>query len=109
MGAGAARRYMLSAERLPAAEAHRMGFVHALSAPGAIDDTVGQIAKALLGAGPAALARTKQLLDDVVDRPVDDALLAMTAEVIADVRASVEGREGVGSFLERRKPSWVRS
>lgn len=109
MGAAAARRYMLSAERLPAAEAHRMGFVHALSAPGAIDDTVGQIAKALLGAGPAALARTKQLLDDVVDRPVDDALLAMTAEVIADVRASVEGREGVGSFLERRKPSWVRS
>jgi methylglutaconyl-CoA hydratase len=109
MGAAAARRYMLTAERLPATEAHRIGFVHALSAPGAIDETVGQLARALLGASPAALARTKRLLEDVVDRPVDDALLAMTAEAIADVRASAEGREGVGSFLEKRKPAWVRS
>ena len=109
MGAAAARRYMLTAERLPASEAHRIGFVHALSAPGAIDEIVDQLAEALLAAGPAALARTKRLLDDVVDRPIDDALLAMTAETIAEVRASAEGREGVASFLEKRKPTWVPS
>ena len=109
MGAAAARRYMLTAERLPASEAHRIGFVHALSAPGAIDETTGQLAKALLGAGPWALARTKRLLDEVVDQPVDDALLALTAEAISEVRASAEGREGVASFLEKRKPAWVRS
>lgn len=109
MGPAVARRYMLTAERLSATEAHRIGFVHALSAPGAIDETLGQLAKALLGAGPAALARTKRLLEDVVDRPVDDALLEMTADAIAEVRASAEGREGVASFLEKRKPAWVRA
>jgi methylglutaconyl-CoA hydratase len=107
MGAAAARRYMLTAERLSATEAHRIGFVHALSGPGAIDETVDRFAQKLLGAGPAALAHTKQLLDDVVDRPIDEPLLEMTAGMIADVRASAEGREGVSSFLEKRQPSWV--
>lgn len=106
MGAAAARRYMLTAERLSATEAHRIGFVHALCEPGAIDEAVDRFAQQLLGAGPAALARTKQLLDDVVDRPVDDALLEMTADVIADVRASAEGRDGLSSFFEKRKPAW---
>jgi len=109
MGAAAARRYMLTAERLSATEAHRIGFVHVMSEPGAIDEAVDRFTQKLLDAGPAALARTKQLLDDVVDRPVDEALLEITADVIADVRASAEGREGVGSFLEKRKPAWEQS
>jgi methylglutaconyl-CoA hydratase len=109
MGGAAARRYMLTAERLSATEAHRIGFVHVMSGPGAIDEAIDRFAQKLIGTGPAALARTKQLLDDVVDRPVDEALLAMTADVIADVRASAEGRDGVGSFLEKRKPAWAQS
>lgn len=107
MGTAAARRYMLTAERLSAAEAHRMGFVHAMPSAGMIDEAVGQFAKALLCAGPAALARTKQLLDDVIGQPVDAALLGLTADGIADVRASAEGREGVGAFLQKRKPAWM--
>lgn len=106
MGASAARRYMLTAERLPAVEAQRIGFVHAMASAGMIDEAVGQFATALLGAGPAALTRTKRLLDEVIDRPVDVALLNVTADVIADVRASTEGREGVGAFLQKRKPAW---
>lgn len=108
MGAAAARRYMLTAERFSADEAHRMDFVHAVSSVGMIDEAVGQFAKALLCAGPEALARTKRLLDDVIDRRIDAALLDLTAEVIADVRASAEGREGVGAFLQKRKQAWVR-
>ncbi|WP_298233081.1 enoyl-CoA hydratase/isomerase family protein [uncultured Azohydromonas sp.] len=109
LGAHAARRYMLTAERVSAAEAHRIGFVHELCDPGTIDTTIASLTRSLVAAGPAALAATKQLLDDVVDRTIDPALLAMTASVIAQVRASAEGREGVGSFLEKRKPAWSRA
>lgn len=107
MGAAAARRYMLTAERISAAEAQRMGYVHALASTGLIDEAVGHFAKALLAAGPDALARTKKLLTEVTDHPVDSALLGLTADVIADVRASPEGREGIGAFLQKRKPGWV--
>jgi methylglutaconyl-CoA hydratase len=44
---------------------------------------------------------------DLTDAPLTDALIADTAERIADIRASDEGREGVRSFLEKRKPSWI--
>ncbi|RZA30993.1 MAG: enoyl-CoA hydratase/isomerase family protein, partial [Lysobacteraceae bacterium] len=40
-------------------------------------------------------------------QPVDDALLLDTANRIAEIRASMEGREGVASFLEKRKPTWL--
>jgi methylglutaconyl-CoA hydratase len=108
LGAHAARRYMLTAERISAAEAYRIGFVHELCDEGTIDQGVASIARSLLAAGPAALARTKRLLDEVVGRAIEPALLDMTAGVIAEVRASAEGREGVGSFLEKRKPVWIR-
>jgi methylglutaconyl-CoA hydratase len=109
LGAHAARRYMLTAERISAAEAHRIGFVHELCDQGTIDQAVASIARSLIAAGPAALARTKRLLDEVVGRRIEPGLIEMTAQVIAEVRASAEGREGVGSFLEKRKPAWTRS
>jgi methylglutaconyl-CoA hydratase len=44
---------------------------------------------------------------DVAGLPIDDVLLADTAGRIANIRASNEGKEGVASFLEKRKPSWL--
>jgi methylglutaconyl-CoA hydratase len=49
----------------------------------------------------------KQLVQDVAGLPIDAALRAETARRIADIRASDEGREGVQSFLNRRKPAWL--
>lgn len=60
LGVQASRRYMLSAERLSAEEAWRIGFVHELSEEGAIDHAVASVAGALQVAGPQALARTKR-------------------------------------------------
>jgi methylglutaconyl-CoA hydratase len=45
---------------------------------------------------------------DVAGRPIDDLLKADTARRIAEIRASPEGREGIASFLEKRKPAWKR-
>jgi methylglutaconyl-CoA hydratase len=49
----------------------------------------------------------KQLLRDVAGQEINDALVAKTVEGIADIRASTEGKEGVQSFLQKRKPSWL--
>jgi methylglutaconyl-CoA hydratase len=107
LGVQACRRYMLTAERVTAVQASRIGFVHELSQEGAIDEAVGRIAGALLAAGPHALARTKALIEQVGMRPVDEEVMGETAALIAAIRTSDEGREGVSSFLEKRKPAWV--
>ena len=106
LGIQAAKRYMLTAERLSAKEAHRLGFVQELCEEGMIDTSIAQIAKALIAGGPMALAQTKALMQKDVNRPLDDELIRQTAGLIAQVRASPEGREGVASFLEKRLPAW---
>ncbi|MES2760531.1 MAG: enoyl-CoA hydratase/isomerase family protein [Pseudomonadota bacterium] len=107
MGENAARRYFLTAERFSAREAHRIGFVHELVAAADLDVAVAAIVKALVNNSPNAVKEAKVLVRDIAGRPVDNALLADTAERIAAIRASTEGREGVASFLEKRKPSWL--
>jgi methylglutaconyl-CoA hydratase len=107
MGENAARRYFLTAERFSAREAHRIGFVHEVVSAADLDAAVAVIIKALVGNSPNAVKEAKVLVRDVVGRPVDNALLADSAERIAAIRASTEGREGVASFLEKRKPSWL--
>ncbi len=107
MGARAAHRYFLTAERFSAEEAHRIGFVHELVDADALDAKVAELAAALVGASPAAVRACKRLVQDVAEREIDAALIAATVEGIADIRASDEGREGVASFLQKRKPAWL--
>ncbi|MDP2418433.1 MAG: enoyl-CoA hydratase-related protein, partial [Hydrogenophaga sp.] len=108
MGARAAHRYFLTAERFSAAEAHRIGFVHELvNSPDALATKVDELAQALASASPAAVRACKKLVQDVAERDIDATLIASTVNGIADIRASDEGREGVMSFLQKRKPSWL--
>jgi methylglutaconyl-CoA hydratase len=107
MGENAARRYFLTAERFSAAEALRIGFVHAAVKADALDSTVDDIVKALVSASPNAVKEAKRLVHDVAGAPLTDALIADTAQRIALIRASDEGREGVRAFLEKGKPSWL--
>jgi methylglutaconyl-CoA hydratase len=107
MGEQAARRYFLTAERFDAAEAQRIGVAHDVVAPEALDATVAGIVKALVNNSPHAVRQAKTLVREIVGQPVDDALLLDTAGRIAAIRASTEGREGVASFLEKRKPTWI--
>ena len=107
MGARAAHRWFLTAERFSAAEAHRIGFVHEVVPAGELDAKVGEIVQALVNAGPEAVKACKQLVHDVAEREITAGLVRRTVEGIADIRASDEGREGVRSFLEKRKPNWL--
>ena len=107
MGTRAAHRYFLTAERFGAAEALRIGFVHEVVKADALDAKVGEIAQALVGAGPQAVKACQKLLHDVAGHEIGAGLVRRTVEGIADIRASDEGREGIQSFLGKRKPNWL--
>ena len=107
MGEQASRRYFVTAERFSAAQAHAMGFVHEVVALEALDAKVAEIVATLVANGPMAARACKKLVQDVAGLPLDGALRAETARRIADIRASDEGREGVQSFLNKRKPNWL--
>ena len=107
MGVRAAQRYFLTAERFDAAEALRVGLVHEVVPPDALDARVDAIVRSLCSAGPGAVAAAKRLVHELAEAPLDDALVARTVEAIADIRASAEAREGVQSFLHKRKPQWL--
>ncbi|NYZ16787.1 enoyl-CoA hydratase/isomerase family protein [Azospirillum sp. RWY-5-1] len=106
MGERACRRYFLSAERFSAAEAMRLGLVHELAPADGLETAVERMVRSLLDCAPGAQTEAKDLIRAVSRRPTDDAVLADTADRIATRRASAEGREGVGAFLEKRDPSW---
>lgn len=107
MGPRAAHRYFLTAERFSAAEALRIGFVHEVVAVDQLDATVEGWVHALCNASPNALRVAKRLVQDVAEREIDAALIAETVRGIADIRASSDGKEGVQSFLQKRKPNWL--
>ncbi len=106
MGEQAARRYFVTAERFGAAEAKAMGFAHEVCFADELDAKVDAIVAAIVGNGPMATRACKQLVDDVAGREITPELRAETARRIADIRASAEGKEGVQSFLDKRKPAW---
>jgi methylglutaconyl-CoA hydratase len=107
MGARAAHRYFLTAERFSAAEALRIGFVHAVVAADALDAKVAELTMALVNAAPEAVKACKKLVQEVAGKDITPELVQMTVASIADVRVSAEGREGLQSFLQKRKPNWL--
>ncbi len=106
MGEQAARRYFITAERFDAEAARAMGLVHEVVSNMQLDAKIADIVGALVANGPAAVRACKQLVKDVSARPIDAALRELTANRIADIRASAEGREGVAAFLGKRNASW---
>jgi methylglutaconyl-CoA hydratase len=107
MGARAAHRYFLTAERFSAAEALRIGFVHAVVSADALDAKVAELTMALVNAAPEAVKACKKLVQQVAGKDITPELVQMTVASIADVRVSAEGREGLQSFLQKRKPNWL--
>ena len=106
MGPRAAHRYFLTAERFDAAQALRIGFVHEVVSADKLDATVAMWVQALLAGSPNAHMECKKLVQYVADRDITRLLIDHTVKAIADIRSSDEGKEGVQSFLQKRKPVW---
>jgi methylglutaconyl-CoA hydratase len=107
MGARAAHRYCLTAERFSAAEAQRVGLVHEVVPADKLDAKVAELAQLLSLGGPAAIKACKATLQDVAGKDITQLLIDRTVNVIADVRVSDEGREGIQAFLEKRRSGWL--
>jgi methylglutaconyl-CoA hydratase len=108
MGERAARRYFTTAERFSATEAHRVGLVSELVAEGELDAAVNTLVDALLQNGPTAVRAAKKLVVDVAGRECTPQLIEDTCGRIAQIRVSQEGQEGLGAFLHKRKPNWIK-
>jgi methylglutaconyl-CoA hydratase len=103
-----ARRYFVTGERFDAGEAWRLGLIHDVAPDdNEMDGRLNDIVDAMLACGPVAQRESKELIRAVAGRPVTSELIQDTAERIARLRASPEGRDGVAAFLEKRRASWV--
>ena len=108
IGPREARRWFLTAERFGATEARRIGLVHEVVPAAELEARVAAVVGELLKGGPEALASAKQLVRLVEMMPQGGSIRAeATVAMIAERRASAEGKEGIAAFLEKRKPGWV--
>jgi len=107
IGERAARRYFTTAERFSAADAHRLGLVSEVVPIEALDDRLESLLATLLQNGPSAVRQAKQLVHDIAGHAITPAMVEGTCELIARIRTSEEGQEGLGAFLNKRQPSWL--
>lgn len=108
IGPGHARALFVTGERFDAARAERIGLVHRVAEPAALDGAVEEIVTSILACGPAAVRACKQLVAGVSGMS-REAARDYTADTIAALRASPEGQEGMRAFLEKRPPCFARS
>lgn len=107
IGQRAARRYFTTAERFDAIAAAQLGLIAKVVEASELDCAVNELINQLLANSPAAISAAKKLVFEVADQPISDRLIARTSELIAGIRVSDEGQEGLSAFLEKRTPAWV--
>jgi methylglutaconyl-CoA hydratase len=108
IGTRQARRLFATGETFDAERALAIGLVHGVVAPDMLDSGVEAVLVQLLLGGPAAQGEIKKLVAMVARDAGAPDLEARTADLIARLRASSEGQEGLGAFLGKREPGWRR-
>jgi methylglutaconyl-CoA hydratase len=109
IGARAARKLFLTAEVFDASNAERLGLLHRVVAAEELDEAVARELKLLAKAGPQAVRACKLLVQRVSAR-TEAAQLALdeaNARLIASLRVSAEGQEGLSAFLDKREAHWI--
>jgi methylglutaconyl-CoA hydratase len=107
IGTRHARRLFATAEVFDAEEARRIGLLHAVANATALDTAVQKQVDLLLKAGPVAAASAKALVRRVAAGGDGARVDADNADLIARLRVSPEGQEGIQAFLDKRKPAWT--
>ncbi|EHD0105669.1 gamma-carboxygeranoyl-CoA hydratase [Vibrio parahaemolyticus] len=107
MGNRQARRYILSGEVIPAVKAQQFGIVHEVKKDDELESCVSKVVASLLLNSPDAMRKVKALCEQCHQNPIDSQLIRYTSQLIADIRVSPQGQDGLQAFLEKRPPSWV--
>jgi methylglutaconyl-CoA hydratase len=108
IGSRQARRWFATAEIFDAAEARRIGLLHQVVEADQLDAAVHQQLELLLKAGPVAVGMAKTLVRTLANDGDAGTIDAANADLIAKLRVSAEGQEGLSAFLDKRKPAWCR-
>lgn len=105
IGRSHARALFVTGRRFDAASAERIGLVHVVVGAPEVDLMVAAVLDEVVAAGPGAVGAAKRL-PEMASAELDAAMEA-TVAVIADLRTSDEGQEGMAAFLEKRPPAWT--
>jgi methylglutaconyl-CoA hydratase len=106
IGESKAREYFFTGKRITADTAKVIGLVNDVVSRDQLEKKGDDLIELLLTSGPDAIACCKELLLKVPQMSIEEAKM-FTAEMIAKLRISEEGQEGMAAFLEKRKPKWV--
>jgi methylglutaconyl-CoA hydratase len=106
MGEGKARELFITGERMKADRAFEVGLVNKVVDDGELEAEVEKLVHTILTSGPEAVGVAKRLVSEVPGMTPEQ-YKPFTAEMIAHLRISDEGQEGMAAFLEKRKPAWV--
>lgn len=101
------KEWMMTGKRFKATEAAEGGLVNKVVPDDEIDEAVEAYVKEFRSAAPCAVRYTKEMIN-FISGEADSDITAYTADLIARLRASEEGQEGMAAFLEKRKPGWVK-
>ena len=107
IGESKAREYFLTGRRMSAQKALEIGLLNEVVPSEELENKVDEIVQLLLSSGPEALASCKELITKVSHMSFEEAK-EFTARMIANLRVSKEGQEGMAAFLEKRNPSWLK-
>lgn len=106
MGEGKARELFITGERMNAQRAFEVGLVNKVVDDDSLDDEVRMLVNSILSSGPEAVSMAKKLVSSVPNMSPEE-FKPFTAEMIARLRISEEGQEGMDAFLTKRKPAWA--
>jgi methylglutaconyl-CoA hydratase len=98
---------MLTGRRIKGIEAEEYKLINKSFSGDEMENHVDELIGLLRTSGPKAMSHCKTLLNDVSNNWDMKTALSQTARMIAEIRASEEGQEGMAAFLEKRKPKWV--
>ena len=90
-----------------AERALQLGMLYALAEEDQLDSSIEQLATTLLQNSPDGIRAAKALAMDVSRGAITDSMIESTVALLADLRDSDQGKEGLSAFLDKRKPSWV--
>ena len=108
VGEYGSKELMISGKRIkgPEAEYHRL--VNKSLPSDELDAYVNSVIDLLRTSGPVAMTQCKNLIFNIANKETIEEALESTAKMIAEIRASEEGQEGMAAFLEKRKPNWIK-
>ncbi len=107
IGESKARDLMLTGRKINGLEAVQYGLINQVCTAGDLENKIAETIKHLLSSGPASIAKCKELLTNISEQKLDEAI-PYTVEMIAKARVSDEGQEGMKAFFEKRKPNWAK-